>query len=111
MPARLPQRVPQNAPGDFYVQANRCTRCCMPHHEAPDLMNDPDAPFEECYFRRQPQTPDEVVQAMNAICVSEVCALRYGGRDPEIIRQVGPGQSDYSLDETPLAEAASEERK
>jgi len=74
-------------------------------------MNDPDAPFEECYFRRQPQTPDEVVQAMNAICVSEVCALRYGGRDPEIIRQVGPGQSDYSLDETPLAEAASEERK
>ena len=36
-----PQRVPENVPGDFYVVRGACTRCCLPHSEAPELLNDP----------------------------------------------------------------------
>ena len=55
MATQLPQRVPENAPGDFYVERDVCTRCCIPHGEAPELLNDPKVDFRECYFRRQPQ--------------------------------------------------------
>jgi len=84
----LPQRVLENAPGDFYVEAGLCMRCCLVHGEAPDLLNDPKQQFEECYFRRQPQTSREIDQAINAILVSEVGALRYGGNDPTIIAKL-----------------------
>lgn len=88
MPISLPQRVPENAPGDFYVQAGCCMRCCLPHGEAGELMNDPSVEFEECYFRRQPETPDEVENVIRAIWVSEVACLRYGGVDQTIIRRI-----------------------
>ena len=75
------QRVPENAPGDFYVEADTCLRCCLPHGEAPELMNDSSVDFRECYFRRQPQTPEEVERAIQAISVSELDGIRYGGDD------------------------------
>jgi len=81
----LPQRVPENAPGDFYVEADLCTQCCIVHGEAPELMNDRELPFTECYFRRQPQNAAEVERAIAAMCVSEMDALRYGGSDEAII--------------------------
>jgi len=91
----MSERVPENAPGDFYVVRDRCLRCCLPHHEAPELMNDCDQEFHECYFRRQPNTPDEIKQAIKAIWVSEIEGLRYGGNDQAIIRrlhELGSGQ-------------------
>jgi hypothetical protein len=39
--------------------AGLCTQCCIVHGEAPELLNDPEVPFTECFFRRQPQTPEE----------------------------------------------------
>jgi hypothetical protein len=83
-----PRRVPENSAGDFYVVAGFCMRCCLPHGEAPNLMNDPDAEFKSCFFRRQPETPDEVEQAISAMHVSEVAALRYGGTDDRIITRL-----------------------
>lgn len=88
MTITLPQRAPHNAPGDFYVEAGLCMRCCLVHGEAPDLMNDSGQPFEECFFRRQPQTPQELEQVIRAMCVTEVCALRYGGTDQSILWQL-----------------------
>lgn len=82
------KRVPENAPGDFYVEAGVCLHCCLPHHEAPDLMNDRKADFDECYFRRQPKTAEEVERAIQAIYVSELDCLRYGGNDQAIIRRL-----------------------
>lgn len=99
MTVSLPQRVPENAPGDFYVQAGLCTRCCIVHGEAPDLLNNPEEPFEECFFRRQPRTPEEVEQAISAICVSEMCALRYAGSDPTIIAKLRARQSVSQCDQ------------
>lgn len=90
----FPKRVPENAPGDFYVEADQCMHCCLPHGEAPELMNDPSVYFRECYFRRQPKTAEEVERAIQAIWVSELDCLRYGGTDPKIIQrlhQLGKG--------------------
>ena len=84
----LKQRVPENAPGDFYVEAGSCLRCCLPHAQAPELMNDCEIEFRECYFRRQPQTPLEVEHAIQAIWVSELSCIRYGGSDQAIIRRL-----------------------
>ena len=101
MPNPPRERVPENAPGDFCVEANMCLRCCLPHAEAPELMNDASIKFRECYFRRQPQTDAEVEQAIQAFCVSETGAQRYGGTSAAIIRrlhEVGCGDCcDHSL--------------
>ena len=88
MTTPLPQRVPENAPGDFYVERGLCTGCCLPHGEAPELLNDPNVEFRECYFRRQPQNDAEVEQAVRAMSVSCVEALRYAGNDPKIIARL-----------------------
>jgi hypothetical protein len=101
----LPQRVPENAPGDFYVEAGRCLRCCLPHGEAPDLLNDPEKPFEECFFRRRPQTPEEIDRAIGALWMSETGALRYGGTDPEIVAKLCSRGSGHLCDHTPEGRA------
>ena len=91
MATSLPQRVPENAPGDFYVERGVCLGCCLPYEEAPELLNDPDdpnVPFRECYFRRQPQNDVEVEHALRAIRVSCVDALHYGGSDPKILARL-----------------------
>jgi|GEM_PF-3411672 len=108
MAVSLPQRVPQNAPGDFYVEAGLCTRCCLVHGEAPELLNDPDQPFEECYFKRQPRTPAEIEQAINAMCVSEMCALRYAGDDEAIIGELRNREQAYLCDQAPESVAWTE---
>ena len=64
-------------------------------------MNDPDQPFDECYFHRQPQTPEEVDQAISAIWVSEMCALRYAGTDEAIIAKLRTRQSATQCDHAP----------
>lgn len=97
----LPQRVPENAPGDFYVEAGPCMRCCLPHGEAPDLLNDPDKPFEQCFFRRQPQTTTEIEQAIQALWVSDVAALRYGGTDPDVIAKLRARNCGHLCDHAP----------
>ena len=79
------KRVPENAPGDFYVEANMCMRCCLPHYEALELMNDPLVDFRECYFRRQPETAEELEHAIQALWVSELACLRYGGKDQSVL--------------------------
>ena len=83
------KRVPENAPGDFYVIADACIQCGTPHRVAPDLMDDPERlgkDHQECYFRKQPRTSDEFDRAASAVEACCVNALRYGGRDPEILK-------------------------
>jgi hypothetical protein len=77
---------PKNSPGPFYVEKGSCITCQAPYHEAPDLMaHDEDG--GHCFFRRQPETPDEVERAIRACCISCVSAVRYSGDDTEILRR------------------------
>jgi hypothetical protein len=98
MATPLPQRVPENAPGDFYVERDTCTRCCIPHGEAPELLDDPEEGARSCYFRRQPQNDEEVEHAIRAISVSCVRALRYGGTDPKILARIEEVDGRYACD-------------
>ena len=77
------ERTPQNADGDFYVEEGTCLWCMAPENQAPELMG-----FEKpdgCFFRRQPETPDEIDHAVKAVHFSCVQALRYAGNDSTII--------------------------
>lgn len=81
------KRHPLNAAGDFYVEYDMCMCCDAPVAEAPELMA-----YDEnvhCYFKRQPENESELLQAINAVRVSCIEAVRYGGSDPAIIDAVG----------------------
>ena len=105
------QRNPHNAPGDFYTEANACIACCLSEAEAPDLLGfeaEMDNPFSGCFFKKQPETPDELIRAFNAMAVNCVATLRYGGTDPLVLRclrELGmDNQCDYPLSEPPVTQ-------
>lgn len=75
------ERTPPNAPGPFFTERHCCISCHAPEPEAPDLMA-----FDEeeisCYFRRQPETPEEVERACQAVwasCCGAVVRWRRSG--------------------------------
>jgi ferredoxin len=77
---------PKNSPGPFYVEKDCCISCQAPYQEAPDLMaHDEDG--GHCFFRQQPETPEEVERAIRACRISCVSAVRYSGDAPEILRR------------------------
>jgi hypothetical protein len=43
-----------------------------------------DEPTSHCYFKRQPETADEIDRACQAVLVSCCGAVQYGGDDPAI---------------------------
>ena len=80
-----------NAPGPFYVVNQDCITCGYPHVLAPDLMAwemNSEGREIHCYFRRQPETSQEIEQAVNAVKGSCCGALRYSGSDTEIIKRI-----------------------
>jgi hypothetical protein len=86
--SRKPHRL--NAPGDFWVDANCCTRCGVPDAE-PDLFGIEDV----CYVKKQPATPDEVDRMLKVISIAELGCIRYRGRDTMIRRKlVEMGEAD-----------------
>ena len=84
MPKR--ERTPLNAEGDFYVEKDSCLACMAPEYVAPNLMGYDDE--TGCYFKKQPETQAEFEQAIEAVEVSCICALRYSGNDPQIIQRL-----------------------
>jgi hypothetical protein len=92
-------RVPENVPGDFYVEEGCCTRCDVPAVEAPEHFAYSE---DSCYVCRQPQTPDEVARMVNAIQVQELNCIRYGGRQRDVqIRLFAVGAAEYCDDLLP----------
>ena len=83
-----PNAHPLNAAGDFYVVNDLCMACSAPELEAPTLMAHSDDQYQHCYFKRQPQTPQETESAIRAVTVSCCRGLRYGGRDQQVIARL-----------------------
>jgi hypothetical protein len=87
-----PERHPLNASGPFYVEKDMCLICGTPEAEAPDLIHlrweesEPD--LNGCYFKKQPETPEELGRAIEAMRVACCGAYRYGGHDPDVIRRL-----------------------
>ena len=93
---RKVERDPLSTPGDFYVENHTCTSCMAPHSEAPELMGHDEQ--TGCYFKRQPETDEEIEHAVQAIRVSCVKALRYSGNNPKIIERLKEVYCPYEAD-------------
>jgi hypothetical protein len=99
------QPCPGNAPGPFYVVAGDCLACEAPIAEAPDLMDMNGFPewSSHCRFHRQPETDREVQQAIDAIPVCCITALRYAGDDKTILDRINwPEVCDVMPDTDPM---------
>lgn len=110
-----PLRFPLNVNGPFYTTGQltghhvdpntprrwcgNCLWCGAPEAEAPTLFAPFDETYKDTYFIRQPTTPEEIDQAVSAARVCCTFAVRYGGRDPEILRKLdnSPEYCDFVL--------------
>jgi hypothetical protein len=91
-----PEREPQSVPGDFYVEKNMCLACGIPHVVAPDLVGwVDDAERTHCYWKKQPETEQEMQQAFAIFDAQEAGCHRYAGHDQAIQERVGWGNCDY----------------
>lgn len=89
MPSRIP--VPENVPGDFYVEEGCCLSCQVPAKEAPEHFAYTDA---SCYVCKQPESPSELERMINAMSVQEVDCIRYKGGNREVlVRLIALGES------------------
>jgi hypothetical protein len=90
---------PKNAPGSFYTEDESCMACEAPCSEAPDLIaHDQQESGHHCYFKKQPETPEETERAIMACVVSCIEAVRYAGHDPEILKRFRQLRSQSSCD-------------
>jgi hypothetical protein len=85
---------PQSAPGDFYVVEGECITCGAPHAVAPDLIGWVDGDHSHCIWKKQPETEQEIEQAIAVTEASEVGCHRYAGDDPKILRRIDPEYCD-----------------
>jgi hypothetical protein len=94
------ERFEKNVAGKFYTTGN-CMACDAPENEARDLLAPLTNKNGHTYFVKQPKTPEEIERACKAILVCCVADLRYGGKDPEIIRRLGNSREycDFLLSE------------
>lgn len=81
------ERTPLNTSGPFFTEKDCCISCGAPEAEAPELMA-----FDEergsCYFRRQPETREEIERACQAVWASCCEAVQYDGDDPTILARL-----------------------
>jgi hypothetical protein len=94
---------PLNAPGPFYVGNGECISCGVPHVVAPELMaweSSPNDPHGHCYFKRQPDEPWELKQALAAINASCCGAIYYAGSDPEVLRAIRDSGNMHTIVKT-----------
>jgi len=82
---------------EFYVQQGRCLSCGVSQEVAPTLVGWRDVQNStDCYWIRQPRTPDELEQAIKVVRAQELDCHRYAGTNPKIVRRLPTAQCDFS---------------
>jgi len=99
---KTPDRYAENAQGDFYVEDGVCTACGAPEVAAPDLIEHSTGYYGHCYFKKQPQTEEEIERAINALAVSCISGLRYGGTDEKILKRLYEMGEGNQCDHKPI---------
>ena len=79
-----------NSPGDFYVVDQACAACGMPQVSGPSVMssNEEMVTSNHCFFKKQPETLQELQEAISAVCTSCFGSIRYAGVDKEILEEI-----------------------
>ena len=85
----MPDHDPTSVPGDFYVESQCCMSCGVPQAVAPDLVGWIEADMRHCYWKKQPQTQEELRQAFAIFHGQELGCHRYAGNDPKIQARIG----------------------
>ncbi|MBO9703180.1 MAG: ferredoxin [Sporocytophaga sp.] len=95
-PERKYKAVKENVSGAFYIVDGCCTLCGVPHAEAPELFGGIDEKgnmtHDQCFVKKQPDSPNELNQMINAMAAQEIICIRYSGNDINIknrIKEVG----------------------
>jgi hypothetical protein len=57
-------RHPKSVEGDFYAEDGQCLACGVPHLVAPALLAWVDEERSHCFWKKQPQTPQGLEQAI-----------------------------------------------
>jgi len=60
----------------------------------------PNDPHAHCYFKRQPDEPWELKQALAAINASCCGAIYYAGSDPEVLRAIRDSGNMHTIVKT-----------
>jgi hypothetical protein len=81
--------------GDFYVASDCCLFCGVPQAAAPDLIGWTDDKYALCYWKKQPETSEELEQAIAVLSGQDVGCHRYAGRDPAVQLRIGGGNCDF----------------
>ena len=82
---------------DFYVDNTCCLSCGVPQHVAPDLVGWTDGSMRQCFWKKQPETPEEMRQAFAIFDGQEVGCHRYAGHDPAIQVRIGRENCDFPI--------------
>jgi hypothetical protein len=85
---------PSSAPGDFYVTNGCCTMCGVSEKVAPDLIGGSAQEGKHCYWKKQPETPDEIDRAIEVLASQELGCHRYAGVDPKILSRIASEDCD-----------------
>ena len=96
------KRHPESVPGDFYIEQGCCMACGVPEAIAPDLVAHDEGQYWHCYWKKQPQTPDELDRAVEILHTQELGCHRYGGTDASIIHRLPPECCDVVSAPRPL---------
>lgn len=104
MPDRSSKTYPENAPGPFYVQRDECIICRAPESVAPDLIGfyeDPSGNHarSHCYFKKQPQSLEEIALAVKAVWANCCGSYRYAGSDPEVKESLKKANCESAIEE------------
>lgn len=104
MTARRFKAYPENAPGPFYVQQDYCITCRTPESVAPDLIGFHEGPpatgaHSHCYFKKQPQTPEEIARAVQAVWANCCGSYWYAGSDPEVKDKLKKAGCEWAIEE------------
>jgi hypothetical protein len=89
----VPKAYLENVPGPFYVEDDLCILCRAPEAVASNLVG---GSSKHCYFKKQPESPEELEQAIQAVEHCCCGAYRYRGTDPEVIRRLGAVVCDHA---------------
>ena len=102
----MQNRFPLNVEGDFYTSGTQdrngkwcgdCLACALPEQEAPTLLAPLGGDRYDTYFIKQPETEEELQQAISAADVCCVGAVRYGGKNKIIINRMLPDTCDFKI--------------
>jgi hypothetical protein len=95
-----------NVPGDFYVENECCTACGVPESIAPALIGLTEEEVRHCYWKKQPNTDEEIKQAIDILHSQELGCHRYAGNDPNILKRL-PRNCCDAFSAPPLAPAGN----